>query len=373
LIGKKEPLHPDLELWLEDSPNWGKFLKHPLVFSVPYNEIMNALLNKQYETKKEAIKECLGKKNWSQYIWFHERPYRAMAFEKIKGNLTNPEYWDLLGSVWTDSENIWQSYNLFKKFLRSKRSDKDKLMDDDERELLAELPDEVRVYRGHMGKNKKGLSWSFSSHAARYFAERFGNKNGGVVTGLVSKPKIQALLLGRNEYELIINPKDVTDQKPFSWVHDKSDPLRKVFLVNWSQAPLRVHGRTFHGLHHWHKVDRNGITLASMTPGADLELVRLFAAFHDSKRVNENHDPEHGARGAQHFQEYVQSGAISLENDRIEKLAYACLYHEAGMVSDDPTIGTCWDADRLDLVRVGIIPRAELLSTQAGKSLICRI
>ena len=34
-----------------------------------------------------------------------------------------------------------------------------------------------------------------------------------------------------------------------------------------------------------------------------------------------------------------------------------------GLVSEDPTVGACWDADRLDLPRVGIQPDPALFST----------
>ena len=36
-------------------------------------------------------------------------------------------------------------------------------------------------------------------------------------------------------------------------------------------------------------------------------------------------------------------------------------------VSDDPTTGACWDADRLNLWRVGITPAARLLSTTEAR------
>jgi hypothetical protein len=42
-------------------------------------------------------------------------------------------------------------------------------------------------------------------------------------------------------------------------------------------------------------------------------------------------------------------------------------------VSADGTIGTCWDADRLDLPRVGIWPSAALLSTDAAGELLKRM
>ncbi|MCA9794566.1 MAG: hypothetical protein KC910_22315, partial [Candidatus Eremiobacteraeota bacterium] len=43
--------------------------------------------------------------------------------------------------------------------------------------------------------------------------------------------------------------------------------------------------------------------------------------------------------------------------------------HEKGRVSQDPTIGACWDADRLDLDRVGKAPDPDLMSTPTGKKL----
>jgi len=34
------------------------------------------------------------------------------------------------------------------------------------------------------------------------------------------------------------------------------------------------------------------------------------------------------------------------------------------------SIGTCWDADRLDLGRVGVIPSVNFMSTPAGKEVV---
>ena len=43
--------------------------------------------------------------------------------------------------------------------------------------------------------------------------------------------------------------------------------------------------------------------------------------------------------------------------------------HDHGEISDDPTIGACWDADRLTLPRLGIKVDHELLSTPQAKAL----
>ena len=58
-----------------------------------------------------------------------------------------------------------------------------------------------------------------------------------------------------------------------------------------------------------------------------------------------------------------------ISKSQIELLMEACAKHNDGEVSEDPTIGVCWDADRLDLLRVGIIPLDKYLSTKAGKEM----
>lgn len=120
-----------------------------------------------------------------------------------------------------------------------------------------------------------------------------------------------------------------------------------------------------HGLAHWERVAANGRTLAAETGGADAEVVLLFALFHDSMRLNDGHDPDHGRRGSAFARELV--GLLPIDGGRLDLLTAACDEHTDGHVSDDPTIGCCWDADRLDLPRVGIRPEAWLLSTAAAR------
>jgi len=56
-----------------------------------------------------------------------------------------------------------------------------------------------------------------------------------------------------------------------------------------------------HGVVHWARVLENGLRLAGAT-GASVEVVTLFALFHDSRRVNQSHDYGHGLRGAKFAQ-----------------------------------------------------------------------
>ena len=57
----------------------------------------------------------------------------------------------------------------------------------------------------------------------------------------------------------------------------------------------------FHGRDHWLRVLQNAREIATET-GASLSVVELFTVLHDSKRENENHDPDHGHRAAAYRQ-----------------------------------------------------------------------
>ena len=124
-----------------------------------------------------------------------------------------------------------------------------------------------------------------------------------------------------------------------------------------------------HGPDHWQRVENNGVRIIAGAGAGDVTVVRLFAVLHDSQRTNEFHDPEHGQRAAD-WARAIRRELFELDDERFEQLQYALIWHDKGKVNDDPTIGACWDADRLDLPRVGIQPHPRLMSTPFARSLL---
>ena len=112
----------------------------------------------------------------------------------------------------------------------------------------------------------------------------------------------------------------------------------------------------------------NGQRLASET-GANVDVVTLFALFHDSRRVNEDRDLGHGHRGARYARK-LRGKLIDLDDADFKLLFEACRLHTDGLTEGDVTLQTCWDADRLDLGRVGITPEPDQLCTDAARRLI---
>lgn len=123
-----------------------------------------------------------------------------------------------------------------------------------------------------------------------------------------------------------------------------------------------------HGVGHWARVLENGLRLAEKT-GANIEVVQLFAIFHDSRRINEGTDDGHGKRGADLAAE-LRGDWFNFPDADFDLLYAACAGHTDGETDADITIQTCWDADRLDLGRVGICPEPRKLCTPAARKLI---
>jgi uncharacterized protein len=140
------------------------------------------------------------------------------------------------------------------------------------------------------------------------------------------------------------------------------DGLRQYILDQFYEPNFSIHGND-----HWRRVERNGLFLATRT-GADIEVVKLFALFHDSRRENDCKDDGHGARGAE-LASTLLGRYFHLDPHRFEILHYACAWHTDERHHNDPTIGTCWDADRLDIGRIGIDPDPEFMNTDFGREI----
>jgi uncharacterized protein len=141
------------------------------------------------------------------------------------------------------------------------------------------------------------------------------------------------------------------------------DPLI-LKLLQAIKAQYALDWQGIHGISHWARVWENGMRLAEET-GANKEVVGYFALFHDARRHNEGRDRDHGRRGAELASRW-RGELFDLDDEAFELLYFACVHHTDGLIEGDVSVQTCWDADRLDLGRVGIQPAAHRLCTDAA-------
>ena len=122
-----------------------------------------------------------------------------------------------------------------------------------------------------------------------------------------------------------------------------------------------------HGISHWDRVYANGQKL--LTPEVNALAVGLFAYLHDSCRRNDGRDLEHGPRAAKFIDTIRTTLLAEVSDEEIELLKTACRLHTTTHMTGNATVDACFDADRLDLGRVGIKPNPKYLATEKGKEI----
>lgn len=157
-------------------------------------------------------------------------------------------------------------------------------------------------------------------------------------------------------------------------------PLSHSVCSGWSPDLVRLalgrfalqrHGD--HGPSHWARVRKHGVHLAGIY-GVSPVVPSLFALFHDCCRVEEYDDRYHGQRAAAFIEDLVREGRLAgLSSKDVDLLQQACAGHSEGFTEGPRVVQICWDADRLDLGRVGYRPDARRLCTDAAKDLDYRL
>ena len=125
--------------------------------------------------------------------------------------------------------------------------------------------------------------------------------------------------------------------------------------------------RGYHGIDHWDRVYANGQRL--ITRKVNALVVGLFAYLHDYCREDDGDDLQHGPRAADFIDTVRDTLLKDVSDNEIHLLKEACRLHTVVDRTGNPTIDACFDADRLDLGRVGIIPEPARMATKKGKEI----
>ena len=223
VLAPPEELDPALVPWIVDDGPFGPSLKHPLVFDVCYRPAFNARLNAHFQAKKEALAKAKAEGRWHQAVFLYERPHRLDAFRDICWRLDGEDYWELLGRVWTDTENAWQDYDGWREVLCADAEGRAMMSTPDERSALLLPPEQgglaprTRIYRGyHHDTGLDGFSWTLDKARARWFAARLRSSDdppARIASGWVARHNVIAYLNGRDEQELVVLPEHIEERE----------------------------------------------------------------------------------------------------------------------------------------------------------------
>lgn len=221
LMSRVEDLHPDLAPWLTDDGPFGLCLKHPLVFNIVHTPLQNAMVNARYRSTVAAIDAAKASGDWASTVWLYERPYRIDAFRSISRHLDGPDYWELFGRVWSDSENQWQNRDEWREMAQADPEGREMMSSPEARAALTlpssegGLADMVPVHRGYCHDDAlDGMSWTLDESRAGWFATRLRDKDdppARVASGAVAREHVIAHITSRDEQEIVVLPENVVD------------------------------------------------------------------------------------------------------------------------------------------------------------------
>ncbi len=143
------------------------------------------------------------------------KPYSLIFLKYASPHLSKKDFSEILASAWImcEAPHNDPDVGLGKLVAMFQSADPRVLMDEDEYREFQGLDDTLTVYRGvtaYNAENIKALSWTLSRQTAEWFAHRFG-EDGTVYEATIAKEHICALFNGRNESEVIVDPKYLTD------------------------------------------------------------------------------------------------------------------------------------------------------------------
>jgi hypothetical protein len=207
-------LIPELQEYYEETSSLGSpILRHPLVYQVPAFYSWK-LANDTFNLKTAKIKELIAMDDPDRALWLYEKPYRLSilyTWWKQAGLVSLDQLREILPEAWTNAEYPFQcGYGNILRMFRATG-------------FVTDAPDhhppesEVYIFRGCLAKHKRGLSWTFNPRKADWFANRFNKKGlGHVYKAHIPKEGVLGIFLGRNEDEVVVEPKLLYDLEEFS-------------------------------------------------------------------------------------------------------------------------------------------------------------
>lgn len=169
----------------------------------------------QARWRKEVAKHITAAEEVRDLLMLLQPQYGVLFLKLGAQCMSASDLGKALSIAWTRQENPNDDVNVQREEIVPlfEGASKKTLMDTEERRTYDELPDVVDVYRGVTSFNDgdiKALSWTLDKGTAEWFSTRF-SENGDVYRATIAKEHVLAVFLGRDEKEVVVDPRYLKD------------------------------------------------------------------------------------------------------------------------------------------------------------------
>ncbi len=209
-----EPLREELHEYLDEGPGM-RFIRHPFC-NEPISDLKRcAWIHEMIDERTARADACFEAHDYEGYINCVEIYSQAEWLAKDADLLPDDRYWSLLGRIYETQRCPWWKKQLYDRLFRADRPGRENLMTPEEQDVLARLPDELKVYRGYTDDDQEGyaegIAWTLHRPTAVWFANRhYESDYPRLITGKVRKRDVWAYHEGG---DLLLPPEAVYDRR----------------------------------------------------------------------------------------------------------------------------------------------------------------
>jgi hypothetical protein len=146
---------------------------------------------------------------------------------QVRRDMNPPDWLQLVGDMWSSCDNLSLYFDPLRASL-PRRGPVVAMMTCPERDALSALPEQFAIYRGAGEINLEGASWSLKREVAARFPNLYRYRPQGpafLVTAKVSKSRVLALRLDRQESEIITFAPTILGIEPLALSSRSSLPI----------------------------------------------------------------------------------------------------------------------------------------------------
>ena len=202
-------LNPELQPYLDLDEGT---ISHPIYWCEFAHPTIYHRINLVYESKKQQINLSPSLPNeWESHLPHLSPSDRLLEVFRNEYLRTDPAYFKIVGQIWTDRKLLAHTSSTLEVLLGIERfsGNRDRspniihMMTEVERQKLADLPDKIRIYRGHHERLLNEISWTLDLNIAGQYAVGWEEKR-QISTGIVSKKEVIAFVDRWQESEIIV-------------------------------------------------------------------------------------------------------------------------------------------------------------------------
>jgi hypothetical protein len=242
LQDRYEPLRPELHPYL-DQTEVGYFIRHPFCNDMVQDLDRCALIHQTIDKRAAKADACFEANDWEGYINCIEVYSQPEWLAKDADLLPDDRYWKLLDRIYWCQKYTHYSREVFDDLFRAARPGREHLMNSEEHEVFARLPDVLTVYRGYSDDDcegyAEGIAWTLDRREAVWYANWVHEHDyPRVITGKVRKQDVWAY---REGGDLLLPPEVVFDKRDrAAWSDKARQGWRRFFTKPFDVTKLFV-------------------------------------------------------------------------------------------------------------------------------------